>query len=71
MVIRMEYAMTSNDYNVHTGAGDFTFFNYTNFGTTYSIKLMVALSRASGAFRFAASFNGTLNPNFTINRVEI
>ena len=71
MVIRMEYAMSSNDYNVHTGAGDFTFFNYTNFGTTYSIKLMVALSRASGAFRFAASFNGTLNPNFTINRVEI
>ena len=71
MVIRMEYAMTSNDYNVHTGAGDFTFFNYTNFGTTYSIKLMVALSRNNGAFRFAASFNGTLNANFTINRVEI
>ena len=71
IVIRMEYAMTSNDYNIHTGAGDFTFFNYTNYATTYAIKVMVALSRANGSFRFVASFNGTLNANFNINRIEI
>ena len=71
IVIKMEYAMTSNDYNVHTGAGDFTFFNYTDFATTYAIKVMVALSRANGSFRFVASFNGTLNANFNINRIEI
>ena len=71
MVIRMEYAMTSNDYNIHTGAGDFTFFSYTDYATTYAIKVMVALSRGNGSFRFAASFNGTLNANFNINRIEI
>ena len=71
IVIKMEYATTSNDYNVHTGAGDFTFFSYTDFATTYAIKVMVALSRGSGSFRFAASFNGTLNANFNINKVEI
>ena len=71
IVIRMEYAMTSNDYNIHTGAGDFTFFNYTNYATEYSIKVMVALARGDGAFRFAAKFNGTLNANFNINKVEI
>ena len=46
-------------------------FIYRDFSTTYAIIVIVALSRGNGSFRFAASFNGTLNANFNINRIEI
>ncbi|MDK2819808.1 MAG: hypothetical protein KFW07_03150 [Mycoplasmataceae bacterium] len=69
--IIMENFLTSNDYNIHTGSFSGTFFNYTDYATTYTITLMLAVSRGSGAFRFPVLFNGTLNANFKVRRLEI